>query len=195
MNLSQTKGGEKMISHIIWDLGDTLIFGPHDGMDLKPLYDYPEVRLRPKVKETLIQLQTMGYQQAIFSNTARSDSQIVKETMKRLDVDRFFVYIFATQSELEPGKMQKPDQKAFRFVLDQLKIDHTQAIMVGNTWDTDILGANRSGMSAIWLTNPQVSKRSDPQSAQVPPWVFPVWDVEDIPALMKLCSIAGSRRG
>jgi len=60
-------------------------------------------------------------------------------------------------------------------------------VMVGNSWDNDVMGANRSGIDAIWLTNPEISTRADTRLlVQCPPWVVPVWDLSDVPEALEI---------
>jgi HAD superfamily hydrolase (TIGR01662 family) len=178
-----------MISHVIWDLGETINTLPPEGMDLKPLDQYEEIELRPGVKETLTKIKKLGYTQAVLSNTASSDSITTKRMLEKLGINEFFTFVFATQSELDDEKPEKPDRVVFDIVLNALKIEASQAVMVGNTWDTDIIGANLCGMHAIWLQNPIVLSRKDKETkVQSPPWIIPVWDVSDVPLALTLLS-------
>lgn len=177
------------IKLLIWDLGDTLITPPPGGQDTRPLDTYSEIRLRPGALGTLQALQDKGYRHAVLSNTAVSDSEHARRMLKNLCVESLFDYAYATASELDPTKPGKPDSIVFHNVLDALQTNPTEAVMVGNTWDTDILGANRSGIHALWLQNPEVSIRHDFSSPiSTPPWIIPIWDVQNVPeALTLMC--------
>lgn len=176
-----------MITHVVWDLGETINTLPSDGMDLKPLDQYSEIELRKNVSETLEAIKRMNFIQAVLSNTATSNSKHARRMLHKLGIEDFFQLIFATQSELEIDKPQKPDPIVFQHLLDVLKIESGQAVMIGNTWDTDIIGANQIGMHAIWLQNPMVSKRVDYITrVSSPPWIIPVYDVADIPLVLRV---------
>jgi HAD superfamily hydrolase (TIGR01662 family) len=178
-----------MILYVIWDLGETINTLPSEGMDLKPLDQYDEIELRPDVTETLYKVKALGYKQAVLSNTASSDSETTKRMLEKLGISEFFTFVYATQSELDHEKPEKPDRAAFDIVLNALQIEAHQAVMVGNTWDTDIIGANACGMHAIWFQNPDVSNRKDKEKkVQSPPWIVPVWDVADVPLALTLLS-------
>ncbi|RDW15565.1 HAD family hydrolase [Oceanobacillus chungangensis] len=45
----------------------------------------------------------------------------------------------------------KPDQTIFEHALATLSVDKSEAIMVGDNVNTDILGANRAGIPSVWL--------------------------------------------
>ncbi|GMA65428.1 HAD family hydrolase [Alicyclobacillus fastidiosus] len=176
-----------MITHVIWDLGDTLITPPNGGQDLQPLDQCMEVQLRPGAQEILRKVSESGYVQAILSNTATSDSSTVRRLLNRLGVGGYFEFVYATQSELRDDKPEKPDPIVFDIVLDALGISPEQSVMIGNNWDADVLGANRSGMHACWLLNQSVSVRKHATSRiQSPPWVIPVWDIADVPDALQL---------
>ncbi len=176
-----------MISHVIWDLGETLTTPPNSRMDVKPLTEYPEIELREHVLEVLETINNMGLKHAILSNTATSDSDVVRELLKRLHILDKFEYVYATKSELDPSIPEKPDSIVYHQVLEKLDIQPEEAVMIGNTWDTDVIGANRIGMHSIWLQNLEVSVRKDfNEKVVTPPWILPVWDIAEVPKAIEL---------
>ncbi|WP_083511749.1 HAD family hydrolase [Alicyclobacillus acidiphilus] len=179
-----------MITHVVWDLGDTIITPPPGGQDLQPIDLYPDIHLRPDVELTLQTLTDWGYQHAVLSNTATSDSGAATRMLERLGIAHYFEFIYATQSELTHDKPEKPNPVVFDLVLDALGIEPEHAVMVGNSWDNDILGANRSRIHAIWLQRDSVSVRRDFTSpVQCPPWIVPVWDVVDVPKALTILQV------
>lgn len=57
---------------------------------------------------------------------------------------------------------QKPNPAFFQTILDKLGVDdRSQAVMVGDGLDTDILGGNRAGIDTIWF-NPEGKPLSGP---------------------------------
>lgn len=180
-----------MITHVIWDLGETINTPPTGGQDLKPLDQCTEIQLRPGVKESLREISELGYIQAVLSNTATSDSDAARRMLERLGVAHYFAFIYATQSELSQDKPEKPNPIVFNFVLNALKASPNKTVMVGNSWDNDVLGANRSGIHAIWLQNTSVSSRTDVTATiQSPPWIIPVWDVTGVAQALQVLRTA-----
>lgn len=180
-----------LITHIIWDLGDTIITPPASGQDLKPLNEYGDLQLRPDALETLRELKRLGYRQAVLSNTATTDSEGARRLLARLGVAVYFDFIYATQSELSHDKPEKPNPEVFKIVLTALMISPHQAVMVGNSWDNDIVGANRSGIHSVWLINPSISARRDMATPiQNPPWIIPVWDLDGVPKALEVLQVA-----
>ncbi|MDY0393722.1 HAD family hydrolase [Virgibacillus halophilus] len=160
---------------------------PPGGTDYKPLDQYNNIELRPNVVKTLKKIESLGLKNVILSNTASSDSATVIRMLDRLGVLEMFEYVYATQSELDPDIPQKPDEIVFNKVLQKIGVKPKDCIMVGNTWDTDIVGANRAGMHAVWLQNPLVSVRKNCEvTVNTPPWILPVWDVDSVPKAIEL---------
>ena len=176
-----------MITHVIWDLGDTIITPPFGGQDVKPLDECMEIQLRSDVEETLRKLQNQGFVQAVLTNTATTNSDGARRMLERLGVADYFSYLYATQSELTHDKPEKPNPEVFEIVLSALKANPNQVVMIGNSWDNDIIGANRIGIHSIWLSNITVSVRRDTTTLiQSPPWIIPVWDVAGVPKALEL---------
>ncbi|WP_420595420.1 HAD family hydrolase [Deinococcus sp.] len=45
----------------------------------------------------------------------------------------------------------KPDPRAYAAVLDALGVQASEALMVGDSWENDVLGAQRAGLRTCWL--------------------------------------------
>ncbi len=45
----------------------------------------------------------------------------------------------------------KPNPAAFHEVLRRLGAEPNEAVMVGDSWERDVLGARRIGMSTVWV--------------------------------------------
>jgi putative hydrolase of the HAD superfamily len=46
----------------------------------------------------------------------------------------------------------KPDPTAFGVVLDRLGVTPERSVMVGDSWERDVVGAESSGMRAVWVS-------------------------------------------
>jgi HAD superfamily hydrolase (TIGR01549 family) len=45
----------------------------------------------------------------------------------------------------------KPDPGIFRVALERLAVQASETVMIGDSWNSDILGARQAGIRAIWL--------------------------------------------
>ncbi|MDQ0190799.1 HAD hydrolase-like protein [Alicyclobacillus cycloheptanicus] len=180
-----------MITHVIWDLGDTLVNPPYGGHDTKPIDRCEEVQLRPYAEEVLREVAALGLGQAVLSNTATSDSDSVTRLLERLGVAAWFSFVYGTESEFNRRNPGKPSPEVFQRVRNALGVAPGQVVMVGNSWDHDVLGANGSEMHAIWLCNPDISKRADwVTKVDSPPFVLPVWDLKHVTPAIQLLQAA-----
>ena len=55
----------------------------------------------------------------------------------------------------------KPDPAIFQVALDRLGATAAEAVMVGDSWAADVVGARRAGIRAIWF-NPEGQPRPEP---------------------------------
>jgi putative hydrolase of the HAD superfamily len=80
----------------------------------------------------------------IVTNNAR-DEQIAK-----LDHLGFSSLVDELVTSGELG-IAKPDPEIFRIALERLDRNSEHAVMVGDSWVNDVVGASRSGIAPIWL--------------------------------------------
>lgn len=128
-----------------------------------------EVRLRqvsaktpaPGTLETLDAL-SGHYRLAIISNSPRDEVLLL---LSRFGLTPYFpeTCIFTAAKAAE----KKPAPTLFKAALGSLQLPSRQAVMVGNSWKHDVVGAVKSGMDAIWLNgspeladNPETKKVS-----------------------------------
>jgi HAD superfamily hydrolase (TIGR01662 family) len=95
---------------------------------------------------TLETLKSRGYRLGMISNT--SDDMNVQGIVDRWGLRPFFETI-VTSAALG---IRKPDARIFQEALDHFQVKPEGAAMVGDMLDTDVLGANQSGIYSIWIT-------------------------------------------
>lgn len=88
-----------------------------------------------------------------------TNNVVVEQRMKlaRCGLTR---YVDALVTSEEIGA-QKPDAKIFEAALTRLGAPAAGAVMLGDAWSTDILGAHAAGLRAVWL-NRQGATSPDP---------------------------------
>ncbi len=71
--------------------------------------------------------------------------------------------VYATKAE--PVYFGKPNSHIFKMALDLMKTTTDKTIMIGDTYETDIVGAKRAGIRSIYIEgiepNPQVKLKPD----------------------------------
>jgi putative hydrolase of the HAD superfamily len=81
--------------------------------------------------------------------------------VKRMKLDGLFDTLVVSEAVGTP----KPDPRIFDYALQQLGCACHEAVMVGDSWSADIMGARAANIRAIWF-NRYSSKCPDPSWAQ-----------------------------
>lgn len=99
-------------------------------------------RLYPDVEEILKNL-SQKFKLGIIANQ-------VAGTQKRIDnwcIGKYFDVVVASA---EAG-CEKPDSKIFNMALKQAKCNPSEAVMIGDRLDNDIIPAKKLGMKTVWV--------------------------------------------
>ena len=57
----------------------------------------------------------------------------------------------------ESAGYAKPDVRIFQTALNELNVSKDESVMIGDSWDEDIIGAYNSGIRAIWFNRKNLS--------------------------------------
>ncbi len=107
---------------------------------------------------TLEALKRSGYRIGLISNAADDEN-----TQTLIDKANIRPCLECIVSSAQFGK-RKPDPSIFRSVLDHFEIPADQAVMVGDNFAADVVGAHGVGMQAIWVTR-RATEPADPSEA------------------------------
>ena len=111
---------------------------------LQALFGDPRwVHLYPETIETLEQTRKMDCHMGAISNF--TDGLLTLLTYHGLD--RFFNSVTYSQAV----GASKPDPRVFDRALERAECGPSEAIHVGDSWESDYLGAKRAGLRAVWL--------------------------------------------
>lgn len=114
-----------------------------------------EAWLLPGALEFCRTLRDAGLELAIATNGMTTAQ---RGRYHRSGLDQVIPHLFIS---MELG-VQKPNPAFFQTILDKLGADGpSQAVMIGDGLDTDILGGNRAGIDTIWF-NPEGRSLSGP---------------------------------
>jgi HAD superfamily hydrolase (TIGR01549 family) len=135
----------------------------------------------PDALDVLRQLSGMGYRLGMISNA--TDDPLIQRLVDRLGIRP---WLRPALSSAGVG-IRKPDPRIFRMVLDEWGLRPEQAVMVGDTPETDILGAQLAGMRSVLVT-----LRENPCNADCPD-TQPDAQVDSISQLPQVITALGSR--
>ena len=129
---------------VLFDWGNTLMrdIPGNEG----PMALWPAVEPLPHAAETLAALHP-EWTLALATNAADSDEEEIRKALRRGGMDRWIdrVYCFRKIGH------RKPSAEFFSFILRDLGLPPSALVMVGDDFSSDVLGANRVGIPAVWL--------------------------------------------
>lgn len=122
-------------------------------------WEYPPSALHDDVLPTLRRL-AGRYTIAIVAN----QRAVVVDALRR-DGVADFVDVWAIS---EVVGAEKPDPRIFRHALREAGVDAAHAVHVGNRLDTDVRGAHRVGLRAVWVTRGEAPPNPTPEQLAEP---------------------------
>ena len=111
-----------------------------------PRATWPDAETIPHAREVLAELGSQ-WTLALGTNAANSEEAEIRTALDLGGLDEFLDKIYSHGSVGYP----KPSTEFFRFIAQDLGLAPSALVMVGDDFDTDVLGANRAGIRAIWL--------------------------------------------
>lgn len=143
---------KKAVRALVFDWGDTVM---RDYGRAGAMADWPEVALIAGAKEALTALGAK-YRCAIATSADYSDVHAMRRALRRVDVERYFDDFFASA---DLG-YKKPDPRFFEAVAQALGVETSACVMIGNSYEKDIVGAKKAGMTTILLDEKHVCKNA-----------------------------------
>ncbi|CAB1129554.1 protein of unknown function [Candidatus Hydrogenisulfobacillus filiaventi] len=172
-----------MLKAVILDLGNTLIEEVEDRA--APLDRLPVVA-KAGAETLLTCCRAQGWALALLSNTVQSDEKVLRRLLRRLGWHDWFAVVRGTCSEGSSHRPGKPAAVVFEEVLQALGCAPAEAVMVGDTWAADIVGATAVGMHAIWV-GPTAPDHPQPDTGHPMVFVGHAQDIAQVvPCLLRL---------
>jgi HAD superfamily hydrolase (TIGR01509 family) len=136
---------------LLFDWGDTLmrVFPEFDG----PMTAWPQVEAMPYAGQVLAEL-SLRSMLALATNAADSEESEIRAALDRVGLDKLLDKVYCYR---KIGH-KKPSKEFFGYIMSDLGIEPSQAIMVGDDFEADVVGANNCGIRAIWY-NPRTTER------------------------------------
>ena len=111
--------------------------------------------LYPDTLSTLKYLNNKGYKLGIISNTHKNPEQFI-DALSKSGIMPLFKGTIALSSD--PNLCPKACKKIFNYCLSQDNVSPENAVMVGDNYQADVLGALRVGMNAIHVNREKTLK-------------------------------------
>ena len=136
---------------VLFDWGDT-VMRDHPEITI-PMVEWETVEVIEGITEVLAYLHSSGRRMVLATSAAISDEGQIRGALARGGLDIYFSSIYCFKNTNLP----KGD-KFYRYILNDLGISATNALMVGDGFEKDIQIPNRLGMFAIWF-NPKTDEK------------------------------------
>jgi HAD superfamily hydrolase (TIGR01662 family) len=132
-----------VIKAILFDLGDTLITEESVGDKHTSDVNLEKVPYADEVLQAL----RGKYKLAVVTNTSTSKEKDIRLALRKIGLEGYFDSIVTS---VDVGH-QKPDEEIFRKALERLRVKANETVMIGNRIKTDILGANKLGITSVYF--------------------------------------------
>ena len=103
--------------------------------------------LLPGAREALAEVREKGYKMGLISNTGRTPGSVLRVVMGNMGILDFFDVTTFSNEVL----FRKPAEGVFRHTLDRLRVFPSAAVHVGDSVESDVVGAKKVGMKAIQI--------------------------------------------
>ncbi len=114
-----------------------------------------QTRLFPETLETLQRLKEKGYRMYIITNGFK---EVQRAKLDNCELSQFFSNVFIS----EEIQTTKPHREIFEHALKSTNASKKKSIMIGDSWDTDIVGALEFGIDQVMFLNNGQNEVPDP---------------------------------
>lgn len=144
--LTQTEVRNEIFKYLFLNRGEEIDF--HTANNAAEIFRNKYIKIRRVIKgsEELLAALCARYKIGIVTNNSDDEAE------DKLGFTGYDKYIHSVTTSQETG-VGKPTPHIFRYELNKLEVEPAEAVMIGNNWHWDIIGARDVGMKAIWLNN------------------------------------------
>src|SRR3990172_4393753 len=114
-----------------------------------PMLEWETVEAVQGIEAVLEYLQSSGRRIALATSASISDEAQIRAALGRAGLDKYFSQIFCFKNTGLPK-----GESFYRHILSSLGTPASEALMVGDSFEKDVLDSNRVGIYAVWF-NPR----------------------------------------
>ena len=134
-------------STVLFDWGDTVMHD--DPASTAPMVEWETVNVVEGIVNALEYLRSSGRQIVLATSAAISDEGQIRGALRRGGLDSYFSKIYCFKNTHLPK-----GEAFYRYILKDLGISSSDAVMVGDGFEKDIQAANAAGIFGVWF-NPR----------------------------------------
>ena len=125
---------------------------------------------------TLAELKQKDYRLCIISNA--SNTEDLNNLVDNANLRQYFDHIIISAEE----RIRKPDRRIYEKALAVMQSTPAESLMVGDTLTADVLGAQKVGIRAAWITR----RARRPDNSRVKKEIKPDFEISELSDLLKL---------
>jgi FMN phosphatase YigB (HAD superfamily) len=145
---------------VLFDWGDTVMRDYPERTN--PMVEWERVEVIDGIAETLDYLHSTGRQIILATSAAISDENQIRGALARGGLAQYFSGIYCFKNtNLPKGEV------FYRYILNDLQLSVSDALMVGDGFEKDIQVPNTLGIFAVWFNARSEESRSDSDHATV----------------------------
>ena len=131
-------------STVLFDWGDTVM--RDDPASTVPMVEWETVEVVEGISDVLAYLHASGRRIILATSAAISDEGQIRGALRRGGLNPYFSKIYCFKNT------HLPKGKAFyRYILNDLGISPSDAMMVGDGFEKDVRAANAVGIFTVWF--------------------------------------------
>lgn len=127
-------------------------FPNYDG----PMWTWPRIKVMPDVPDTLAALRP-HWTLALATNAEASEEVDIRKALERGKIAHYFDHIYCYRKL----RYKKPSPAFFDAIVDDLDIPRQHLVMVGDSFDRDVMGAVACGIRGVWWNQHSQEQRDD----------------------------------
>ena len=139
---------------VLFDWGDTVM--RDDPASSVPMVEWESVEVIEGIEEVLAYLHSSGRTMILATSAAISEESQIRGALARGGLAIYFSRIYCFKNTNLPK-----GEEFYRYILRDLDIPASDALMVGDGFEKDIQAANGVGISAVWFNPGSDETRRD----------------------------------
>ncbi|MEW6403355.1 MAG: HAD family hydrolase [Chloroflexota bacterium] len=124
-----------------------------DPASTVPMVEWTNVEAIQGIESVLEYLHSSGRRNLLATSADISNESQIRAALSRVGLDQYFSRIYCFKNTNLPK-----GEAFYRHILSDLGIKASEALMVGDHFNKDVLAASNIGMYAIWF-NPQTEEK------------------------------------
>ena len=130
---------------VLFDWGDTVLYDDNPISTI-PMVEWPRVRVVEGIADVLADLHASGRRAIIATGAMISDESQIRGALARAGLDSYFSHVYCFKNTQLPK-----GEEFYRHILTDLEVPPSDVVMIGDTFEKDVLAANRAGIFGVWF--------------------------------------------